>query len=146
MSDDDDDDDDGDDYDCDDDDENDANSCLMMTVTNSFVGNMANFFTSCGSDGDDEEEEEQDDDNDDEGKDDEEEQDEEEDDDDEEDPSQRPTIPAWSGQLRLPEKKRGVALVHCKPKCHFLTATSTVTGTLEWWYTAQPCQQSSSGG
>ena len=71
--------DDGDDDDCDDDDENDANSCLMMSVTNSFVGNMANFFTSCGSDGDDEEEEEQDDDNDDKGKDDEDEEEEEDD-------------------------------------------------------------------
>ena len=125
--------DDGDDDDCDDDDENDANSCLMMSVTNSFVGNMANFFTSCGSDGDDEEEEEQDDDNDDEGKDDEEEEDEEEDDDDEEDPSQRPTIPAWSGQLRLPEKRRSgtgalqtkMPLVHCHLYyCH-------------WWHTAR---------
>ena len=41
------------------------------------------------------------------------EDDDDDDDDDEENPSQRPTIPAWSGQLRLPQKRRGVPLVHC---------------------------------
>ena len=115
---DDDDDDDNDEDDDDDDDEreNDANKCLMMRLFDGIYNLSDSILTSNddNDDGDGDEEEE-----------------EEEDDDDEEDPSQRPTIPAWSGQLRLPQKRRSatsalqsrmplvlVPLVYCKAECH----------------------------
>ena len=108
------DDDDDEDVDADDGDENYADNWLIKTLKKLFDGiyfvDLSNLVLTSGDDAgddeeweeveaDDDEEEDTDDEEDDEGDDD-------DDDDDEEDPSQRPTIPAWSGQLRLPQKRR----------------------------------------